>query len=165
MRSPLPLALPLLLLGGCTGLSDTAPSLLPRAIESRSDAEPQAEPLVSEPDPGFEAELARRARRFTDADAAFASVAATGERVIANGSGAAVGSDPWIAAQSTVSELEAARAVSESALADLEQLAIERGTAGKPPTAALDAAIEAGNAAMDRTNATLARLKGRLKAL
>ena len=165
MRSPLPLALPLLILGGCTDLSDTAPSLLPRAIESRSDAEPEAAPQVSEPDPAFEAELARRASRFTDADAAFESVAATSERVIARGASAAAGSDPWIAAQITVSQLEAARAASESALADLEQLAIERGTAGKPATGALNAAIEAGNAAMDRTNASLARLKGRLKPL
>ena len=112
------------LAAGCTPEGEF-PSLEPRAAEL---ADPLEEPVrtpqavAAEPALGARtAELAGEARRGERAfDAAFPSAAA------ATRASGAHGSESWIAAQQAISALEAARAPTTAALAELDRLAVER---------------------------------------
>ena len=153
-----------LLVPACSMPSDTSPSLLPRPIESVSFAEPKRPVRPVEHDPTLEAEMSKRVRAFEVASGAFARTATDAGAAAARAAGAAVGSDAWIAAQTRISELSDARGSSESALVDLEQLAIARSTSGEPPYPALDAAIARANEESDRINARFTAIKARVKA-
>lgn len=163
MKSP-PLFAISLLLGGCNVPRADAPSLLPRPIETRSDAEP-VRTVEAAPDAALDAEISRRGAEFDASTTALSAAIAKSRPMIEAARGDKAGSDAWIGAQAMVTDLGTARATSDSALSDLEQLAIERAAAGLPPVPSLDARIEAGNALVARLGEAVAALQSSLAPL
>jgi len=72
------------------------------------------------------------------------------------------GSDGWLDAQAALSDVDAALGPVASTLADLDQLAAQRGLAGLPPYPALDAAIAKAGAIADAEAARKASLEASL---
>lgn len=141
MRRP---ALPLLLvlaLAGCMEADDKYPSLLPRAIESQSIAEPERPAAVAAPDPALDARVAEAIAELDAAERDFTVAAQNAEALIAVARGLPEGSEPWIGAQAALAQLAAKREPVLSALASLEAMAIARGEAGLPPYPAIEAAV------------------------
>jgi hypothetical protein len=74
--------------------------------------------------------LAALARDADGGERAFRAEVAAARSVIAAGSGAATGSEAWAAAQVALSRLEAVRAPTIVALAELDRLAVDQADAG-----------------------------------
>ncbi|MBX3593849.1 hypothetical protein [Sphingomonas sp.] len=147
--------LPLLALGpvlaGCTVTDAAYPSLLPRPIESVSDAEPVRPDPVVAPDATLDSRIAAHRADADAAAEAFRSQAITAEAKVAVARGVAAGSESWIAAQSALADLGATRARTVEIVTALEEIAIARAQAGEPSYPALDAAIaEIGKRASDQ---------------
>lgn len=140
-----------LILAGCAGATPpNAPSLLPRAIESRSDAEPVVPVQPVTADAALDARIAERVAAFETATAAFERSRASVAARVTRAKGAAAGSEPWLDGQAAIGELQQLRTATDGAIADLEALAIERAAAGAPPYPALDTAIATAQAELDR---------------
>lgn len=152
---PLILALPL---AGCVQSDAKYPSLLPRAIESQSTAEPDRPVAPVAADPALDKKIAEITATLDGAQTAFAAAARDTEAKIAVARGLSEGSEPWIDAQVALGNLDMVRSQATDALAALEALAIERGRGGQPPYPALQAAIE-------RATALAADQAKRIKAL
>ena len=148
----------------CTTQEDGRfPSLLPRSIESRSDAEPEAAaPAAVAPDPALDAKLASLHADLDKAAQAFDAAVRRARPQVTAARSARAGSDPWIAAQVTLGGLDSARADTSAAVAELEQLAIERGTSGQPDYPALVAVQDAANAQLDGQSKSVAALQAML---
>lgn len=144
MRSPSPLAALALLtlpLAACTVENDGYPSLLPRPIESRDDAEPVRPDPVATPDAALDARIAQRREAAAAAAKRFQSAALTAETRIAVARGMAPGSEAWVAAHAALADLDTIRGETVELVTDLEQEAMARAQAGTPAYPALDAAI------------------------
>ena len=137
------LSLPLLALAGCA-TGGEFPSLAPRPVEQLSFEEPVRV------DPPVAADPALRARAN-----AFVAAARGGERAFETSYGEALprvrsagaaGSDSWVQAQEAISRVEASRAITSSALADLEVWLTE--ISAQPVNAELWAEIEQDRAAI-----------------
>lgn len=152
----------LLLLAGCATQDISAPSLLPRAIESRSDAEPTRSVPVATPDPALDAEIAGLIARRAKASAEFAAADRTASARLGAGARAAVGSDAWLDAQTALAALDTPRADLLAVITEFEQLAIARAAAGQPAYPALDAARVETDAELGRVSALVAERKARL---
>ena len=138
MRALLPLlALPL---AACASHGGDYPSLAPRPIELRSDAEPAAVPIVAAADPALDGKLAEATGELDAAAKAFEASARRIEATLGAARAGGVGSDAWINAQTALSDVDTARTRSTTTLTDLERLAIDRAAAGQPPYPALEAA-------------------------
>jgi hypothetical protein len=127
-RTPFPLILllPPLLFGTACAPQEGFPSLAPRAVENLSMEEPVREILVVATDPALGSRIVELEAAAARGEAEFAAIL---PQARANSAGAgAAGSESWIEAQQAISRLEAARAQTVSALADLDRLAIERAT-------------------------------------
>lgn len=135
------LALPLGTLAACTTANDGFPSLLPRPIESRDDGEPVRPDPVVVPDAALDARIARKREAAAAAAKRFQAAAITAETRVAIARGMAVGSEPWVAAQSALAELDTIRGETVELVTELEQEAAARAQAGTPGYPALDAAI------------------------
>ncbi|MDF0487167.1 hypothetical protein PX554_03415 [Sphingomonas sp. H39-1-10] len=153
MKNRRALAVPALLLatslaGGCAEQTVSRyPSLQPRAIERRSDAEAAAAaPAPPAPDPALDATLATTAKTLADTDAAFGPAADGAERAARAARGGGVGSDRWIAAQTALAKLDAFRATTSASVTDLDELAIGRARDAKPPYPALESLKARGDA-------------------
>ena len=153
---------PLLALTACMADDKRYPSLLPRPIESQSVAEPVVQPAVAAPDPALDKRIGEVTAGLDAAQKAFVSAAQNAEAAIAVARGVPQGSEAWLNAQIALSEAEAKRAPIVAALTDLEQIAIERGEAGKPPYPALDKAIARADALSQEQSARLAGLEAAL---
>ena len=139
-----------LTLPGCaTQVSTHYPSLLPRAIEQRSDAEPDAAVVIADPEPATDAALADIRKTLDEAKTGFNTAADTAERLATAAHGAAVGSDRWIAAQTALAELDGYRATTSAAVTDLDSLALARAADGKPDYPALTSMRAEAQAALD----------------
>ena len=146
------------LLAGCVA-EGPFPSLAPRAVER---ADPTAEPVRTAP--AVPSDIALRARLSElialarqgerDFDAAY------GRAQAAAGAAGARGSESWIDAQEAISRLEAARAETTRALAELDGLAIER--SDQPTNAGDHAALLA---AIEQAEAIAAGQQGRIDRL
>lgn len=145
-------------LSACASQPVNAPSLLPRAIETRTDSTPVRDETVR-PDPALDTRIAQRAAAFDKAAAAFdAGKAALGRR-IESGKGAAEGSERWLDAQQALGELQQLRTATDGAMTDIEALAIERAGAGLLPYPALDAAVARAQTIVDGQMAEENRLR------
>lgn len=154
-----------LLLAGCAqDTSSTFPSLLPRAIEKRSDAEPVVEVPVAAPDPALDARIATTQAAMTSGKRDFAMAAARAESATRAARGAAVGSDRWLDAQTALAELDVFRATSSGLVTDLDELLVARAADGKPPYPALDTARAAAQAELDAETAVIGRLQAAMPA-
>jgi hypothetical protein len=141
------LILPLLAVAATAGCTDDRaghyPSLLPRPIEKQGFDTPEAAPApVATPDAALDARLAGYAATLDKSEATFRTAARNAEAMIAVARGLPEGSAPWLNAQTALAQLDVAREPVGIVQADLERLAIDRGTAGQPPYPAIDAMIE-----------------------
>lgn len=140
---------------------DGYPSLLPRPIEKRGFADPAPRPApVATPDAALDADLARTKAALAKAGSTFADKAGEAERLATRARGAAAGSEPWIAAQVALAELDTLRSGTAGALADIEKLAIDRAAAGKPPYPALEALLADARAQNQREVERIGRIEG-----
>jgi hypothetical protein len=151
-------------LTGCTQSATRYPSLLPRAAESQSLDEPVRPVAVAAPDAALDKKVSDLTAQLDALTAAFNTGAQAAEAKIAVARGLPEGSEPWLDAQAALSTLDTLRAPVLTVLSDLEELAIERGTAGLPPYPALDAAVTRAEALstaqQDRSGALEAALAG-----
>ena len=140
------------------------PSLAPRAVE-RELPTPAAAPSPPAPaDPALGARIVELRDEAEAGQRAFAAEAASGRTAIAQAGKA--GSESWIAAQQAVSRLEAARSRTATALASLDQLAVERAAQPTNPGdyQALLAAVEASRILADAQKAEMVRMTKGLSA-
>lgn len=151
-----------LLLAGCVTQDVSAPSLLPRPIETRSDAEPERPVPVASADPALDAEIAGLIARRDKASAEFAAADRTAAARLDAGARAAVGSDAWLDAQTALAALDTPRADLLAVLTELEQFASARAEAGQPPYPSLDTAQIDTGAELARISALMAERKARL---
>jgi hypothetical protein len=139
--------LPVFLLGACVS-QGPFPSLAPREGEQLAIEEPVREAPTVANDSALRTRIeavlgeAREGARRFDADFAPAERAA--------GRAGAEGSDSWIAAQEAISRLEAARARTGNAAAELDQLSLTR--ANLPTSAADQQALDEAIAEVARIN-------------
>lgn len=156
-----------LLLSGCAGPMSNYPSLARRPIENAPIAEPAAPPPPAAPDPALDAQVATLTKQLDSGAAAFDAAYAKADRAVGAAGNAAVSSDAWVAAQLSISALEAARNDSVSALASLDTLYVDRENAVADGRArggmeAIDAARTRALATVDSQNDRLDALKARL---
>jgi hypothetical protein len=118
----------LLLAAGCAA-PGPYPSLAPRPAEKAyaEDAE-ERKPTPQPDDPALAVEIDRLLAEARAGAALFDSALPAAQA--AAGAAGAAGSDAWIEAQQALSRLEAARARTTAALADLDRLGVERTSAG-----------------------------------
>jgi hypothetical protein len=119
--------LPALAATGCA-LRGPCPSLAPRPAETAYASEDERQPTPQPDDPALAREIDRLAAEARSGAAEF-DAAFPAAQAAANAAGAS-GSDSWIEAQQALSRVEAARARTTAALADLDRLGIERTSAG-----------------------------------
>ncbi|HSX53921.1 MAG TPA: hypothetical protein VLG14_01360 [Sphingomonas sp.] len=137
------LALPIGMLGACTTPNGEYPSLLPRPIESRDDAEPVRPDPVAAPDSALDTRIAQKRAAAEDAAKRFQAAAVTAESRVAVARGVPMGSESWVAAQTALADLDAIRGETVELVTDLEEVASARALAGTPVYPALNAAIDA----------------------
>lgn len=146
-RPPAPLAACLFALGllaGCAAPGEY-PSLSPRAIEkdAAAGATTEAPAIPAAADAGLAQQIAAILTAAESAHASFVDELTNARSVIAGASGAAAGSERWVAAQQAYSRADAARAPLVSALADLDALRRARiNNAAPADMSALDGAAE-----------------------
>jgi hypothetical protein len=166
LRPSLAILVPLTLAAGCAA-PGPYPSLAPRPAEKAyaEDAE-ERRPTPQPDDPALAGEIDRLLAAGKAGAAEFDS-AFPAARAAAGRAGAA-GSDAWIEAQQALSRLEAARARTTAAVADLDRLAVERtsaGTLGPGDSERLRRATEELQALTDAQADRLQRLGGSLISL
>jgi hypothetical protein len=154
----------LLLTGGCAApRAASFPSLLPRPIESRSDAEPVAPVTIVEAEPATDATLVDLEKAIDAAAKTFDAAADGADRLARAAQGDAVGSDRWIAAQTALGQLDGLRATTSSAITDLDELALTRAAAGKPDYPAIATLRQKAQAALQKQAARIQEIQARLK--
>jgi hypothetical protein len=150
------------LLAGCAPSGDF-PSLAMRPVERDPAAEPERPaPPQAPADPQLTGRIGELLAQVRQGETAFRAALPDAQRAARAAGGA--GSESWIAAQQEISRLEAARAPTVTALAELDRLGIERGnmpTAGTDLQALLSANEEAGALAAAQ-RAEIDRLSGAL---
>lgn len=158
---------PLLLLGvaGCTAVPADYPSLLPRPIESAPLGEPAAPPPppLGDVSAAIAAALQPIIAAGDAADTTFRSELAAVTPEVARASGAAPGSETWIAGQEALSRATAARGAISAVLADLDSLERANPEAGEADRAAIAAAIARLSAIDAAQGEALAALSARLR--
>jgi hypothetical protein len=164
MRSPLSfVALSGAALLSACGPQVHAPSLAPRPVEKQPIDLPAES---SEPATPVDAALAARIAPLVAAahagDQAFARQRTETEAAIAKAAGAAQGSEAWIAAQQSLSTLDAARAPVREAAAAIEAMRVEPANAASGNRGAIEAAARIIETLDDAEAATVATLGTKL---
>ncbi|HEX8573976.1 MAG TPA: hypothetical protein VF759_14625 [Allosphingosinicella sp.] len=129
-RSPtlLVVLVPLAVAAGCAA-PGPYPSLAPRPAEKAyADDADERKPTPQPDDPALVVEIDRLVAAARAGAAEFESALPAAQSAAGSAGGAR--SDSWIEAQQALSRLEAARARTTAALADLDRLAVERAGAG-----------------------------------
>ena len=148
-----------LLTAGCAA-AGSFPSLAPREVEAIYAA---GDPLQSAPDAPNREGLAERLGAFSaaaaDGSGAFERALAAARPVVARAGGR--GSESWLAAQQAVSRVEAARAQTSRAVADLDEYVLAE--ARKGPLSIAD--YERLTAAMERLHGLSSRQQAAADAL
>ena len=138
------------------------PSLLPRAIETRGDAEPVAAAPVVEPDPTLDAQVAGSLAALAGNEKDFATAATRADAMARAAKGDKAGGERWIEAQTALAELDTYRATGLGIVTDLEEAALARAADGKPPYPALDAAQVTAQAALEAETTKIQALQASL---
>ncbi len=142
--------------------SSRFPSLLPRPIESRSDAVEVPPVAVATPDPALDARLAELRGALAAAERAFDAGYARADRLANAARGSRAGSDAWLDAQVALAELDVSRTDTRLRIADLEQLEADRALELAPEYPALTTLIEAAKAQEARQDERIASVERRL---
>ena len=153
------------LAAACSGAGSVhSPSLLPRPIELREDAEPVT-PAATPPaaDAQLDTALAARRAELERHRAAFDVQAGRAATAAGRARGAAAGSEPWIAAQTELAGLDSERADVSALVADLETMSIERGATGEAAYPALEALHDAAAAELDRQSRRITALQAAIR--
>ena len=158
-------ALPLLglLATACASTRSDYPSLLPRAAETQSLAEPATpapEPVIA--DAGLDAQIAEALRKLEESVAAFDAAAARAATRVAAAGKAPAGSEAWLDAQVTLAELDSARSATLGIASNLDDLSGTRAMALDPEYPALAAAGERARAAGEAQRARITTLQNAL---
>lgn len=156
------LLLSLTALAGCTQPGARYPSLLPRPIEQTSLAEPERPVPVATPDAALDKKIAEIRADLDAGSKSFAAGAQDAEAKIAVARGTAPGSEPWLDAQVAMGGLAELRRPAVAALAELEEMATQRGVDGLVPYPALDAAAADAAKAADSQQARIDSLEAAL---
>lgn len=164
MIRPALLAAALLSLAACASDTRTYPSLAPRPIEKLGFAEPVVAPVPLVADPALDARIAAATATLDKIAAGFAADAARTEASARAARGAAVGSDPWLTAQTQLATLDDWRAQLSSLSTDLDEAATDRAAALQPDYPALATLRDRVQAEADRESATIQRLQASLPA-
>ncbi|MFM9828916.1 MAG: hypothetical protein ACKVOB_09265 [Sphingomonas sp.] len=130
-----------LLLAGCAGGNAGYPSLLPRPIETRNEAESSPPPAAAEQDPALDGAIAAVERQLADVAVRFVQEQGRVAPAVTRAQGASTGSDAWLEAQSAVAALSGLRARTQASLADAEQLAVARADGRGQPYQPLEALL------------------------
>lgn len=152
----------IVLLAGCVPAGDF-PSLAPRPAErALSFEDPARPPQAVASDPVLQGRIAELSRMAAEGERGFdAELGSTTAAVAADG---AEGSDAWVTAQQAISRLEAARAPTTRAIAELDRLRIDR--TGMPTNesdfASIEAAIVSAERLAEDQQARLDRLRSQL---
>ncbi|MEG3083783.1 hypothetical protein U1707_09025 [Sphingomonas sp. PB2P12] len=154
----------LLATGACSGDTTSYPSLGIRPIEKLGFAEPEVKAAVAALDPALDAEIATLSGKLDAIATGFARDAARADALAPTARGAAVGSEPWIAAQTALAGLDDWRAQSSSLVTDIEARATDRAAKLQPDYPALAAIRDKAQAEADRQGATIARIQASLPA-
>jgi len=166
MKRLIPLACATLFMGGCA--EDSAkhyPSLLPRPVESRSNAEPVAPPpveVVVTPDAPTDAKLATLKTTLGESATAFAPAADRAEQLAKAAKGQPAGSEAWITAETALAELDTYRATTSAALTDIEEMAIDRAAALQPAYPGIEALRTAADAQLTAQSTRIAAIQAML---
>lgn len=149
---------------GCAPMPDSSrfPSLLPRPIESRSDAVETPPPAVATPDPALDSRMTELRRALDDAGRGFDTGYARADRLANSARGSRAGSDAWLDAQIALAELDVLRTDTRLAIADLEQLEADRALELAPDYPGLAALIATAKAQEARQNDRIASVEARL---
>jgi hypothetical protein len=152
-------------LAACSHSTLNSPSLAPRAAEAIDPRLPVERALVERPaGAGLREQLATLLSRARAGDAAFHVALGSAERAAAAAGPAR--SESWVSAQQMLSALEAARAATPKALADIDAVAGEavakKGAIGTSDLAAVRGAAEEAGALDRAQRATIARLGSRI---
>src|SRR6186713_3043316 len=157
MTRALPLACLALLCGCAEQSTGRYPSLLPRPIEATSVAEPESPPPAPVvPDPAIDAKLMTLKAALGESATAFAPAAERAEQAAVAAKGQPAGSEGWITAQSVLAELDGFRANTSATVTDIEDMAIERATAGQPDYPGIEALRAEANAQLQAQSARIA---------
>lgn len=154
--------LAIIALAGCTTSTARYPSLLPRTVEAKEDLQPVRMTPVSADDPALAAQVSDITASLAASAVAFAPATERATAVARAAKGASVGSEPWLSAQSAVSELESIRAQSTAILSDIEHLAIDRAASGLPAYPLLDAVRDRAEAQVAAQQAVIDSLQRQL---
>ncbi|WP_375398415.1 hypothetical protein [uncultured Sphingomonas sp.] len=152
----------LLAVTACAASTTRYPSLAPRAIETRGDAEPVTAPVAVTADAALDARLASMVALLAANDKTFAGEAASAESAARRPQSQIVGSDAWVGAQAALADLETARGETLSTVTDLERLVTDRGEAGTAPYPRLDSARAQAQAQLEGETARIAAIKALL---
>jgi hypothetical protein len=156
-----PLALGLIATG-CSA-PGSYPSLLPRAAETRGEAEPSvAEQAAPAADPAVDTRIAAALKTLAERTGAFDSAAKVAERQIARAGTVAAGSEAWLDAQVALAELDTLRSATLEVAAGLDDLASERALALAQDYPPLTAAVEQVRAAGADQAGRIAAFQARL---
>ncbi|HEY0627430.1 MAG TPA: hypothetical protein VGD10_11960 [Allosphingosinicella sp.] len=157
-RALAPTLLAALLVGGCTQ-QGSFPSLRPRAVERLTTDEPVRPVPVVAADAGLEGQVSGLLADARRGQAEFESLLGPTRAVV--GRAGSAGTDSWVEAQQALSRLEAARALTVTALAELDRLSLER--AGQPTNSAqyggLVEAVESAAGLAEAQQAEIDRLR------
>ena len=154
-----------LLLGGCA-VEGGFPSLAQRPVEREVAVDDPVRPAVDVPsDVELRGRIAELRRQAAEGERSFEAMLGPADAAIA--AAGAAGSESWIEAQQALSRLEASRAATTQALAELDRLVVVR---AEIATSSEDfAAIESAIAEVERIAASQQarwdRLRARLPAL
>jgi hypothetical protein len=162
LRAPFATLLALLVAAGCAA-PGPYPSLAPRPAEKAYAGEDERQPTPQPDDPALAGEIGRLADAAGAGAAGFDSALPAAEAAVAAAGPA--GSDSWVEAQQAVSRLEAARALTTAALADLDALAVARAEAGTLSAGDRERLSDAGaqmRALADAQGERIGRLEARL---
>lgn len=139
------------------------PSLAPRAIESQVDSEvPVRLPPAVASDPQLLSRIAALLAEAREGHQTFEAILPEARAEVARAG--AAGSESWIEAQEAISRLEAVRAPTVTALAQLDLLAIDRAAqaTNEEDFAALLAAVDAASALARQQREIIDRLRAAL---
>ena len=152
----------LLALSACAQETAEYPSLGVRAVEKLGFGEPEVKAAVATPDPALDADIAKLATQLDGIATGFAKDARTTEAAAKAARGGAVGSEPWLTAQTALAGLDDWRAQSSALVGDIERRATDRAAKLEPDYPALGALRDKAQAENDRQGATIARLQAML---